>query len=551
MSSRRISNLQLREAILQRFINEVERKFFEITSDSLLRKRKQQDMKLFIQLIDPDSDNILKTTSFEKLIRRISRSTSYLFTQNDSSMLNLLLTYTFLTRPSILDNPIFMPRTEYFSRPASSFLPQNNSISPTQRSRPRSPSIRGPRREQSNEEITPGVWIRGSSFPIYTTQTPTQISTQTPIPQTPAAPTMSLMPQIPSIPDVSPIPQTPVAPIITQSSQPTQNVPWGYEDTSTTIPSIPPIPQTPAAPIITQSSQPTQNVPWGYEDTSTTISSISDFEEDKLPDTKIKTDKNSLIINDTNSDLITCDSENNDSDPNVTTLSKDNKQWVETNCYSCLNPVTQYNYTQEEWSDLISIKQLDSNGKFKRGHCISINDFKESIKRDLINSTEELTRMNYKTIFSIYKLKNKNLPEKDLRRGLGTRPTKMLLFLLNLPSGTLFIDIESAYKLVHNKTKELYALPLFGGLRRRVGNLKGSLMEISTHHGQIDGYKIYRLLTRSEIEDEINVDFELQLLNELQHLLQFAYKDDEINTIMISNITNNIIKILTGEQSSF
>ena len=52
-------------------------------------------------------------------------------------------------------------------------------------------------------------------------------------------------------------------------------------------------------------------------------------------------------------------------------------------------------------------------------------------------------------------------------------------------------------------------------------------MEISTNHGQIEGYKIYRLLTRSEIEDEINVDFELELLSELQHLLQYAYKEDE------------------------
>ena len=529
MSSRRISNLQLREAVIQRFINEIERKYSEesnFSNEQLINKRKKQDMKLFLNIINPDSDNILKTASLEKIMIRISRSTSVLFTLNDMAMLNTLLSHTFASRPSILDDPRFRTRPrlrEHFSRPASSFLPQNNSTSPTQRSRPRSPSIRGPRREQSNEEITPGVWIRGSSFPIYTTQTPTQISTQIPtqistqipIPQTPAAPIRSLMPQTPTIPAVSTIPQTP------------------------------------AAPFLPQSSQQVQNVPWGYEDTSTTISSISDFEEDQIPDKKIRTDKNSLIISNIDSDLMKCDDKNDDTDPDIQKLSNDNKQWVETNCYSCLNPVTQYNYTQEEWSDLVSIKQLDSNGKFKRGHCISINDFKESIKRDLITSREELSRMNYKTIFSIYKLKNKNLSENDLRRGLGTRPTKLLLFLLNLPSGSLFIDIESAYKLVNNKTKELYALPLYGGLRRRVGNLKGSLMEISTHHGQIDGYKIYRLLTRSEIEDEINVDFELQLLNELQHLLQYAYKEDETNTIMISNITNNVIKVLIGDQSSF
>ncbi len=467
MSLRRDTNQQLREAILQRFINEVERKFFEITNDSLLRKRKQQDMKLFIQLIDPDIDNILKTTSFEKLIRRISRSTSYLFTQNDASMLNALLTHVFLTRPSILDNPIFMSRTDSSSRPTSS-------------------SIRGPRREQSNEEITPGVWVRGTSFPTYTTQLPTQ---QTPLP-------------------------TQQTPLPTQTVQ-SQNayVPWGYENTS-----------------IREDVQ-QQNIL---------------FEEDKTPTSKIKTNKDSLIFSSDSGDLVKCDNANNDTDANIKLLSDNNKKWVETNCYDCVNHATQYNYTEEEFDDLVSIKQLDSNGKFKRGHCISIKYFKKAIKEDLINSREEFNRMDYSTIFSIYKLKNKSLPEGDLRRGIGTRPTKMLVFLIN-QIGSLFIDLRSAYKLIQNNSKELYALPLFGGLRRRVGNLKGSLMESSTIHGQINGYKIYRLLTKNEIENEMYVDFEMEILTEMQYMLNAAYKEDEINRNIIAHVTNNIIKILTGE----
>ena len=477
MSLRRSSNLQIREAVIQRYINEVKRKYSEVSTNDLIRKRKQQDMKLFINLINPDSDNILKTTSFEKLVTRIARSTSVLFTLNDSSMLNMLLTYTFLTRPSILDDPRFASRTRQRSN-----------------SRPRSSSIREPRGEEQIT-ITPGVWIRGTQAPTYTTS-PGHMSsiTQTPVSSRLAAPITSQIPETPS--------------------------------------------------------QQSQHVPWGYEDTTTTISSLIEFEEDRLPDKKIQSDKNSLIINGTDK-LTSCDNENNDPDPNETILSKDNKEWVETNCLSCQDIATQYNYTQEQWSDLVSIKQLDSNGKFKLSQCISIKYFKKSLKEDLITSNEQFNKMNYQTIFSIYKLKNKNLSESDLRRGLGTRPTKMLLFRLNLLSGTLYIDLESAYKLVHNKTKELYALPLFGGLRRRVGNLKGSLMESSTDHGQLDGYKIYRLLTKSEIENEMEIDFELQLLSELQSLLQYAYKEDETNTRMISNVTNNIINILIGEQSAY
>lgn len=493
MSSRRSSNLQIREAVIQRYINEVKRKYSEVSTDNLIRKRKQQDMKLFINLINPDSDNILKTTSFEKLVTRIARSTSVLFTLNDSSMLNMLLTYTFLTRPSILDDRSIpstirsrMPETQ---SQQSQRVPWGYENTTTTIS-----SIREPRGEEQIT-ITPGVWIRGTQAPTYTTS-PGHMSsiTQTPVSSRLAAPITSQIPETPS--------------------------------------------------------QQSQHVPWGYEDTTTTISSLIEFEEDRSPDTKIQSDKNSLIINGTDK-LTSCDNENNDPDPNETILSEDNKRWVETNCLSCQDIATQYNYTQEQWSDLISIKQLDSNGKFKLSQCISIKYFKESLKRDLITSNEQFNKMNYQTIFSIYKLKNKNLSESDLRRGLGTRPTKMLLFRLNLLSGTLYIDLESAYKLVHNKTKELYALPLFGGLRRRVGNLKGSLMESSTDHGQLDGYKIYRLLTKSEIENEMEIDFELQLLTELQSLLQYAYKEDETNTRMISNVTNNIINILTGEQTAY
>ena len=335
MSSRRTSNLQLREAVIQRFISEIERKYSEesnFSNEQLINKRKKQDMKLFLNLIDPDSDNILKTASLEKLKIRILRSTSVLFTLNDMAMLNTILSHTFATRPSILDDPRFRRRQRL-----TSISSQNDLVTPTNAQRSRQPSIRSSRREPSDEQITPGVWVRGTSFPTYTTQTPrsptvpsvpTDVSSSSPIQ---SAQVRSLMPQTPLAPIRSLMPQTP--------SQPTQD-----------------------------------NVPWGYEDTSTTISSLSEFEEDKIPDTKIRTNKNSLIIN--GDKLTTCYNENNDPDPNERTLSEDNKQWVENNCYSCQDIATQYNYTQEQWSDLVSIKQLDSKGKFKLSQCTSIKYFK-------------------------------------------------------------------------------------------------------------------------------------------------------------------------------
>ena len=528
MSSRETSNLEVREALLQRFLNQKERRYDEITSnDNLIKKRKKYDMKYLRELINPENNQALKSQLLLKLTRRITDQSSILFTLNDLDMLGKIIVHNFSTRPRLLDDPRFLPSqriTESFSRPASSFLNQvSPQISETPvttyipetptrqtRTRPRSPSIRGPRRQ---DEITPGVWIRGTPLPIYTTG-PRAISQ-------------------------------------TQSLEP-ERIPWGYEpwgSEDTTTNPISSVPQT-------QSQEP-ERIPQGYEDTTTDpMSSVPPtpltpepiFEEDRLPNTKTRSNKNSLIFNEDQSNLSTCDDKDND--PDEKTLSKDNKKWVEANCLSCQDIATQYNYTPEQWSDLVSIKQLDSKGKFKLSQCISIKYFKESLKRDL-SSFEQFNRKNFQTIFSIYKLKNENLQESDLRRGLGTRPTNILLFKLDLPSGKLFIDLESAYKLIHNKTKELYALPLYGGLRRRVGNLKGSLMEISTDHGQIDGYKIYRLLTRSEIENEMEIDFELQLLIESQKLLQLAYKDNETNTLMISNVVNYIIDILTGKKSAY
>ena len=55
----------------------------------------------------------------------------------------------------------------------------------------------------------------------------------------------------------------------------------------------------------------------------------------------------------------------------------------------------------------------------------------------------------------------------------------------------------------------------------------------------------------NQIENEIEIDFELQLITEIQYLLQFAYKEGETDKKMISNVTNNIINILTNEQNTY
>ena len=190
------------------------------------------------------------------------------------------------------------------------------------------------------------------------------------------------------------------------------------------------LPLTPQPPPLQQQQSPQQlepPQPSPLQQQQSPQQSETDFEEDETYYTDITSDKSTLQdVSDSEDININCESSNDDKD--ARSLSQINKKWIENNCYTCLNPITQYNYTEDEFNDMVSIKQLDSKGKFKRGHCISIKDFKMSIIKDFATS---VTRFNPKTIFSIYKLKNSNLSVDDKKRGLGTRPTKDLLFLLN------------------------------------------------------------------------------------------------------------------------
>ena len=49
-----------------------------------------------------------------------------------------------------------------------------------------------------------------------------------------------------------------------------------------------------------------------------------------------------------------------------------------------------------------------------------------------------------------------------------------------------------------------YALPLYGGKRRRIGNIS-ELYAQSMNHGQIPGYIVYKLFTKDEIEQGVIV----------------------------------------------
>jgi hypothetical protein len=105
------------------------------------------------------------------------------------------------------------------------------------------------------------------------------------------------------------------------------------------------------------------------------------------------------------------------------------------------------------------------------------------------------------SIMAIYKKPTSNKP-KDLFTGLTGKPSGKLV--VRLPTNNIFITYGSIKRVLDSTNKHWYALPLYGGLPRRIGNL-GGIYGSSMHHGQVPGYIIYKLYTKEEIESNIMV----------------------------------------------
>lgn len=183
------------------------------------------------------------------------------------------------------------------------------------------------------------------------------------------------------------------------------------------------------------------------------------------------------------------------------------------------NVLTLEDYTKED--EPIMIYTLTTQQKFETSFCISPEELIQFIIPD-----------NLMTIYTS--------PQDYNNNGYGSKPTEKIIFKLNYT----YITIGSIERLLremkYNKT--WYALPLYGGKRRRVGNIQG-LFGISRNHGQIPGYVIYKLFTKEEIKRNINVkesisDYPTFFVNNVKLL------KDIIGDISIDQFANTIINDL-------
>lgn len=230
------------------------------------------------------------------------------------------------------------------------------------------------------------------------------------------------------------------------------------------------------------------------------VASYMSFSTDSITD-------NGSIYDDNDTEVIIIDE--NDDDDDTSTFSEDSNTYdnvtsdmssiptVGSNVLNnCLNdsPITLMPYDKDDETELFIIYLKNKDGKFVKGSCLR----KDEMKQLLISDRNSFPPSS---IMSIYK-KPTSYRLIDLQTGLSGKPTGKLI--IRLPTNQIYVTYGSMKRVLNSTNKEWYALPLYGGLSRRIGNVAG-IYGSSMNHGQIPGFPIYKLYTKDEIKSGVVV----------------------------------------------
>jgi WD40 repeat protein len=153
------------------------------------------------------------------------------------------------------------------------------------------------------------------------------------------------------------------------------------------------------------------------------------------------------------------------------------------------NIITLEPYTQEE--DPIKIYTFNNKtAKFQKSICITADELESHLRAGLNTKYPDMIMTIYTT------------PPDRNTSGHGGNATGK--FVVKLPPFNMFFTLGSIDKLLKSRTRTWYALPLYGGKKRRIGNLDESFAS-SSHHGQIPGFVIYKVFTKEEIQSGVDV----------------------------------------------
>lgn len=225
----------------------------------------------------------------------------------------------------------------------------------------------------------------------------------------------------------------------------------------------------------------------------------SEYEEDSEDFLPMSSD-NSNLSNDRNNG--SCDSTFMELEDNE--LEETDLEWLQDNCTNCTNAITTYPFTKNEMDDIITIKLQNSLNKFDKGTCLTRNDLVNQLFSDLRSnlSTPNVDPFidSPSSVMAIWTTPSRANSKEELASGFTGHPTGKLVF--KIPLCEIYVTLGSAKRLLHSFENDWYAVPLFGGKRRRIGNLLG-VHGSSMNHGQVPGFVIHKLFTRNEIKSGV------------------------------------------------
>ncbi|NBP02713.1 MAG: hypothetical protein EBU90_21855 [Proteobacteria bacterium] len=206
--------------------------------------------------------------------------------------------------------------------------------------------------------------------------------------------------------------------------------------------------------------------------------------------------------------------------------------WVDQNCLN-ESPITLTEYTTDDVKDLISIKFLNPRSKkFNRGNCITRSELAQIIQSDTSSEIKNYIQCIYTST--------------DDPSGIGGKPT--LKLVCKLPLG-VFITIRSLKKIFTDRSVSTwYALEMYGGKRRRIGNVHG-MFGMSMNHGQVPGFKVYKLFTKDDLKtpQTVHETFDDYILHKTQILL-LPFANGHSGVGGVNAFVNDVIQFVIPDQ---
>lgn len=148
--------------------------------------------------------------------------------------------------------------------------------------------------------------------------------------------------------------------------------------------------------------------------------------------------------------------------------------------------LTLEDYTKED--SPVRVYLPKSNGKFEKSICFTLDELKYHLQSDLTNTYPN----------NIMAICTRPSDSQSNTTGHGSKATHKIV--VKLPVGNVYVTLGSIFSIIKNHTKPLYALSLYSGRKRRIGNVKG-VYGASMNHCQTPGFQVYKIYQKESLQN--------------------------------------------------